>query len=981
MNAAFAHRSSMHASMLSVVAGISEALTLRHSVDGALPDILASLLEASGVSRGALFTLGAPPGGATVDLLLGAQVGFSALVEPDLRAFFGNRELFDRAVATRAPVVVGGAAEDAAGVELLTRAGAQSALLVPFVAGQDCLGILLLASTTRDLTEGDWIPFARALAVQIGQALSLSRAFSMLAASDSRYRLLVQGAADGIFVLDRQGHFREVNPAMARFLGRPSSEILGAHVSVFVAAEEHESSRRGFAQTLEQGRFQVDARRFVRPDGSVVIGELSATTVDVQGGLVQGILRDVTEKHRSEDEVRLLHGVALAASEAPNQVAALQVVLQKICETNGWRVGAAWVPQPSTGALACVCLWTRDAADRARMKVLGEPVFVAGEGVLGRARAAKKPLWVPDLAAEPGCARSRRAAELGVHACIAVPVVASDEVIAVIEFFVDQVRAEDRRSVSLVLAACAQLGSILARKRTEEALRASEVRFARLAESGLIGITVADVLGKIHDANDAYLRMVGYSRQEVVDGTARWDDLAPPEFEDETASAMARLKETGVALPWETETFRKDGTRVPILVGAAMLDPLNCISFTVDLTERKRAEEALRKTEAQLRQAQKMEAVGRLAGGVAHDFNNVLSVILSYAEMIHGDLEPGDPMRADIEEIASAGKRAAALTRQPLMFSRQQVIAPRVLDLDELLGGMSKMLQRMVGEDVELVYVPNPSPGRVDVDPGGMEQLVMNLVVNARDAMPTGGKITIETRSLVLDDDHARVHVGASAGPHVLLAVSDTGIGMDAETQARIFEPFFTTKSKDKGTGLGLSTVYGIVQQSGGTISVYSEPGKGTCFKVYLPSAEAALDEAPTTATAAPAGGSETILLVEDEEPVRAVAHAILRKEGYRVLVAANGGAALLLCEAESGPIHLLLTDVVMPQMSGPELAKRLAKVRPEMKLLCTSGYTDDSIVRHGVLESEIAFLQKPITPQTLSKRVREVLDAPRRPS
>ena len=396
-----------------------------------------------------------------------------------------------------------------------------------------------------------------------------------------------------------------------------------------------------------------------------------------------------------------------------------------------------------------------------------------------------------------------------------------------------------------------------------------------------------------------------------------------------------------------------------------------------DLTTQRKAAEALRRTEEQLRQAQKMEAVGRLAGGIAHDFNNVLSVILSYSTILITDLRPNDPVAEDIDEIRKAAVRAADLTRQLLMFSRQQVIEPKVLDLNELLPGMDKMLRRILGEDIDLVSTLAPRLGRIRADPSNVEQVIMNLVVNARDAMPTGGHLTIETGNVDLDADYAREHVGCTPGPHVMLAVTDTGIGMDQETQTLIFDPFFTTKGPGVGTGLGLSIVYGIAKQSGGTVWVYSEPGKGTTFKVYFPRVEAATSEAPM-ASPLPVTlrGSETILLVEDQEQVRAVAYGILVRSGYRVIVAPNAGEALLQAETHAGTIDLLLTDVVMPQMSGAELAKRIAPARPEMKVLCMSGYTDDSIVRHGVLESGIAFLQKPFTPESLTRKVRETLDA-----
>jgi PAS domain S-box-containing protein len=514
------------------------------------------------------------------------------------------------------------------------------------------------------------------------------------------------------------------------------------------------------------------------------------------------------------------------------------------------------------------------------------------------------------------------------------------------------------------------------------ALRDAQSRFDRLAESGIIGILTVDLNGSLLDANDAYLRMVGYTRDELRAGAIRWPDLTPPSQRPLIDRAVAQSLASGFAVPWEMELARKDGKRVPVLVGGATLDSSRTIAFAIDLSARKeaetgrrRAEEALSASEAQLRQSQKMEAVGRLAGGVAHDFNNVLSVILCYAEVILSGLAETDPLRDDIEEIRKAGSRAAALTRQLLLFSRQQVAEAKVLDLHELLTGLERMLTRILGEDVDLALVAPKAPGRVKADPSHVEQVIMNLVVNARDAMPTGGKLTIETANVTLADDYAESHVPAKAGEYVMLAVTDTGVGIDKDTQLRIFEPFFTTKEKGKGTGLGLSTVFGIVQQSGGHVWVYSELGVGTTFKVYLPRVGQEVAPLVTAATPTTLRGSETVLLVEDEEQVRTVVRSVLERNGYRVIVAANAGEALLTCETRGEPIDLLLTDVVMPIMSGPELARRLTAVRRGMKVLCMSGYTDDSIVRHGVLDDGVAFVQKPFTPVSLLRKVRDVLD------
>ncbi len=393
--------------------------------------------------------------------------------------------------------------------------------------------------------------------------------------------------------------------------------------------------------------------------------------------------------------------------------------------------------------------------------------------------------------------------------------------------------------------------------------------------------------------------------------------------------------------------------------------------------ENSRLYEELARTQDQLLQAQKMEAIGRLAGGVAHDFNNLLTVISGRSELLLRRLRADDPLRRGLDLIHSTAERAAELTRQLLAFSRKQVLQPTVLQLNAVVAGLAPMLQRLIGEDIELLTVLDPALGPVKADSAQLEQVLMNLAVNARDAMPQGGRLALETANIPLDAAYARQHGGVDSGPYVMLAVTDTGCGMDAEIRAHIFEPFFTTKGPGKGTGLGLATVYGIVKQSGGQIWVYSEPGQGTTFKIYLPQVDGAGEMSePGTPLPEASQGSETILLVEDEEGVRDLARDILQANGYTVLGASYGAEAVQLCKRHAGPIHLLLTDVVMPHMSGRQLAERLAPLYPEMKILYMSGYTDNAVVHHGVLDPGTAYLQKPFSPGSLARKVREVLDA-----
>jgi PAS domain S-box-containing protein len=579
---------------------------------------------------------------------------------------------------------------------------------------------------------------------------------------------------------------------------------------------------------------------------------------------------------------------------------------------------------------------------------------------------------------------------LAVSSALVVPIVARGEPLGVLLLASNRRDLADVEGNAFVRAARSvsmQLGEALALSRMFTKLAASEKRHRLLMDGANDCIFVLDTEGRLIEVNPATERFLGRDRAALIG--AKLEPFAHPDDVERFKERVRSLPRKGHA-PAEARRFvRPEGTVVTGEISASIIESDGAtLIFGIirDVTEKRSAEEALLKSEArfraseeQLRQSQKMEAVGRLAGGVAHDFNNVLSVILSYAEMMETDLKPGDPMRGDVQEIRKAGARAADLTRQLLMFSRQNVVEPKVLDLNDVLTSMDKMLQRILGEDVDMVASKASLLGRVKVDPSSIEQVIMNLVVNARDAMPTGGKLTLETANVTLDDAFAREHVGVKAGPHVMLAVSDTGTGMDAATQARIFEPFFTTKPKEKGTGLGLSTVFGIVQQSGGSLWVYSELGKGSTFKLYLPRVDDAVADRVTPTSPVTLRGHETILLVEDDDQVRRVAQGILERHGYQVLVARHAGEALLFCEQHTGTIHLLVTDVVMPQMSGPELARRLVKDRPEMKVLCMSGYTDDSIVRHGVLEARVAYLQKPLTSEALARKVRDVLDAPRR--
>jgi two-component system, cell cycle sensor histidine kinase and response regulator CckA len=520
---------------------------------------------------------------------------------------------------------------------------------------------------------------------------------------------------------------------------------------------------------------------------------------------------------------------------------------------------------------------------------------------------------------------------------------------------------------------------ITERKQAEEKLKQSEARLRTLFETMPLGIGLVQD-HKIQWHNEATSRMLGYSREELQRKNIRMLYESDKEF-DRVEKAINTLETGRRTAELETRWVRKDGSVVDCHIRHALMNPESkdrvVLAMVEDITERKKAEEEKRKLETQFNQAQKMEAVGVLAGGVAHDFNNILTSIIGNAELALMDLDKDTSVYGNINEIQKAGHSAAALTRQLLAFSRKGLIRPEVLDFNQLLLNFEKMLRRIIGEDIELVTAYAPDFWQVEADPGQMEQVIMNLAVNARDAMPKGGKLTIETANVELNEDYFREHgVENQAGLYVMLAVTDTGAGMDRETQASIFEPFFTTKGLGRGTGLGLSTVYGIVKQNRGHIWVYSEPGKGTTFRVYLPRTGVQTEGVEKEQASTPSlEGSETILVVEDDEPVGKMAERMLGGYGYRVLTARNGTEALEISGSYSGPVHLLLTDVVMPDMTGLDLAEQLKSRFPEIKVLYMSGYTDNVIADHGVLEKDVNFIQKPFSREGLGGKVREVLD------
>ena len=607
-----------------------------------------------------------------------------------------------------------------------------------------------------------------------------------------------------------------------------------------------------------------------------------------------------------------------------------------------------------------------------------------GRGPTGTAIRAGKPTIGRDIRRDPAFAPWREEAlKRGYASSIALPLIADGKTLGALNIYSGELEAFDAEEVELLSELADDLAYGIAalrirarQKQAEEELRQSGRRLAEAERIAHLGSWDWDMVNKSMWWSDEVYRIFGGTPQTFDATYEAFLDLVHPDDRDIVNNAVEAAIKEKKSLAIDHRIVLPDGSsRVVHEQGEVFFNeeekPLRMLGTVQDITERKQMEE-------QLRRMQKMEAIGRLTGGIAHDFNNLLTVINGYSEMLADELAEEDPKRELVQEVSRAGHRAAALTRQLLAFGRKQVLQPEVLNLNAVVSEMDKMLRRVIGEDIDLVTVLDPELGNAKVDPSQMEQVIMNLAVNARDAMPQGGSLTIETGNVELDEEYARQHAEAEPGSYVMLALSDNGVGMDAETQARIFEPFFTTKLKGEGTGFGLSTVYGIVKQSGGNINVYSEPAKGTTFKIYLPRVEepAGVEHQPE-ASPERAGRGETVLVVEDEPGVRRLARTILERNGYVVLEGADGSEGIRVCEEHREEIHLLLTDVVLPDTGGPALAERVTALCPRVKVLYMSGYTNNAIAHRGVLEPGVVFLPKPFTPEALLSKVREVLESP----
>jgi two-component system cell cycle sensor histidine kinase/response regulator CckA len=751
----------------------------------------------------------------------------------------------------------------------------------------------------------------------------------------------LEAVANGVVITDARGIILWVNAAFSRMTGYSSAEVIGQNPRLLKSGEHSPAFYQALWSTITSGMSWSGEMTNRRKDGSVYVEEQTITPVRDAGGNVShfiAVKQDRTLRRRADETLRRSEERYRLLAENVSDVIALYdrrgnavYVSPSVQLLRGYKpdevIARPLIDQMAPGS--------RDTA----MRVFREEMEIERSGH-----------------ADPGRSRT-----------VEFELLCKDGTTVWTESKLTAVRDSSGSFTGFIAVA----RDITERRHVAETLRDMSQMLRTIIDASVLSIVALDLDGRVTLWNNAATRLFGWSAQEVL---GRPLPTVPEDRRAEFDKGRVR-SQAGEEVVYETQRRRKDGSLVDVLNSSAALfdsqgELAGSVGILVDMTERKQLEE-------QLRQAVKMEGIGRLAGGIAHDFNNLLTVIGGRSYLLLSQLPAAHAMRRDLLLIQQTGDRAAALTRQLLAFSRKQVLAPAVIDLNEIVFGMRTLLERVLGEDMDLIMDLDPPLGRVTADPGQIEQVILNMAVNARDAMPEGGQLTLETRHVDVDPTYARQKIELTPGPYEVLSIGDTGVGMDAATLARVFEPFFTTKAVGKGTGLGLATAYGIVEQSGGHITVHSEPGSGTTFRIYLPTTESSELAPPAVEEAVARRGTEVVLLAEDDVNLRALTRDILASEGYTVLESRDVEDAIRIAEHQDGTIHLLLTDVVMPHMSGRALAEAVKRVRPDVKVLYMSGYTDDAIVHHGVLDPGTALLQKPFTPAALAHKVRGVLDRP----
>ena len=778
---------------------------------------------------------------------------------------------------------------------------------------------------------------------------------------------IFQSSPDALVVVDASFRTLCMNEEFRRMFGYSAAEISTSSIDDLILPSTRKAESDWIAQGLQRGeRLTLETQRR-RKDGTLLDVSLSSSPLFIDGRTAAycAYYRDISERKRAEALSSALYRIAEKAS-------ATQDLQQFFAAIHG-----------IVDELMCAGNFSIAIHD-IESDLLSHPYFVdehepaPGPAKLARGlteyvmRTGEPLLCAPELAQAMQRRGEIEIKTPSVPHWLGVPLKVNNHTFGalILKSYNPNTQFDERDKDVLALVS-QQLAAAIDRKRNEEALRRSELRYRSLVQTAVYGIYRSSPEGEFLDVNPALIGMLGYnSALEVLALDPQKDVFVDPR---EYARLVDEFRGTGGIDGFEVRWRRKDGVVITVRISGRAVaggdEPADVLeAIAEDITAR-------RVLEDQFRQAQKMEAVGRLAGGIAHDFNNLLMVVSGYTEVLLDQLTPGNPLHAKAEAIQQASDRASTLTRQLLAFSRKQLLELKVIDVNAIVADMERLLRPLIGEDIELTTQLAPSLGCTRADAGQQEQVIMNLVVNAKDALLNGGKICIRTEAVTLDDTYRAENTFIKPGPYVMISVSDTGQGMDRETQARIFEPFFTTKGKNKGTGLGLSTVYGIIKQSGGYVFVQSELGRGTVFNIYFPRVEGPSEvRGDIPVCAAVVGGWETILLVEDEDSVRQLVRETLEARGYHVLEAANANAALTLAASHVDPIHLVITDVVMPGLSGHEFIERLLPTRPDAKVLYLSGYAQDAFAIPLPADAQKAFLQKPFTLQSLARKVREVL-------
>ena len=807
-----------------------------------------------------------------------------------------------------------------------------------------------------------------------GKGETLAFAGKALRESEDRLHLILDNVPVYISYVDKSLRYRFVNNGYEEFFKRSRDEIIGSHVSEVLGLAFYQAFREKmeFALTGQRVSFETPYKRDGRMHQLLVN---YVPNVD-QAGAAQGlyvVVQDTTARRQADDLMAVrLRLLDFAAEHSLDEL--LVRTLDEAELLSGSLVGFYHFVDRDQHTLSLKAWSTSTVEKFCKAEGRGQHYSLDLAGVWADCVRERRPVVHNDYASLPH-KRGLPPGHAPVLRELVVPILREGKVVAVLgvgnkiaDYTDDDVRA------ATYLADVAW--EICRRKQAEEGLRESEERYRTILQTAMDGFVLTDLEGRILEVNAAFCRMTGYSAEEFL--TMRISDLEAGESTEEATARIRKIATTGEDR-FESVHRRKDGTPLEVEVSvqrrAANGDRL--AMFVRDISERKRASEEKAILTDQLLQAQKMESVGRLAGGVAHDFNNMLCIIRNNAEFALQQVDPTSTAHADLQEILAAANRSADLTRQLLAFARKQTVAPKVLDLNPTVEGMLKMLRRLIGEDLKLDWQPGANPWPIMMDPAQIDQMLANLCVNARDAIADVGRITITTGTRTISADDVAKHVGLLPGDYVWFAISDDGCGMDETTMSQIFEPFFTTKGMGKGTGLGLATVYGIVKQNSGFIDLESEPGKGSTFTIFLPRHVGNTSSEPVGhAAKSPQRGQATILLVEDEPAILKITKRMLEKFGYNVLPTGTPGEAMQVAREHQGEIELLVTDVVMPEMNGRDLAKNVLSLYPEIKRLFMSGYTAEVIAHQGILEEGVAFIQKPFSVEEMVSKVRQVLDS-----